>query len=112
YRDGTAAVAKSRNPDAIRQAEHGSRLNCIAPGPIPTAMTTNYDMAKFVRLNQPLQRQGMPIDVAYAALYLASEKSAQVTGLVLPVDGGTTVGNPANLMSEIAFMRRKAPAKD
>ena len=42
-----------------------------------------------IRVNQPLQRQGMPIDVAYAALYLASERSAQVTGLVLPVDRGT-----------------------
>src|SRR5262249_5011422 len=112
YRAAKAAVVQFSKSLAIDLAEHGIRVNCIAPGHIPTPMTTNYDMAQVVRLNQPLQRQGMPIDVAYAALYLASEKSAQVTGLVLPVDGGTTVGNPANLMSEIAFMRRKAPAKD
>jgi NAD(P)-dependent dehydrogenase (short-subunit alcohol dehydrogenase family) len=40
----------------------------------------------------PLGRLGDPIDVAYAAVYLASEESKWVTGIALPVDGGYTAG--------------------
>jgi NAD(P)-dependent dehydrogenase (short-subunit alcohol dehydrogenase family) len=47
-----------------------------------------------IRLNQPLQRHGSPLDVANAVLFLASERSAQITGIVMPVDGGTTAGPP------------------
>jgi NAD(P)-dependent dehydrogenase (short-subunit alcohol dehydrogenase family) len=93
YRASKAAVIHFSRSIAIDLAEHGIRVNCIAPGHIPTAITS-YDMARVIRANQPLQRQGMPIDVANAALYLASERSAQVTGIVLPVDGGTTAGPP------------------
>ena len=70
------------------------RVNCIAPAHIATAMT-KYDMGPVIESNQPLPRRGQPQDVAYAALYLASDWSAQVTGVVLPVDGGTAAGRPA-----------------
>ena len=43
---------------------------------------------------QPLQRHGAPRDVANAVLFLASDRAAQITGIVLPVDGGTTAGPP------------------
>jgi NAD(P)-dependent dehydrogenase (short-subunit alcohol dehydrogenase family) len=56
---------------------------------------TSYDLEPVLRRMQPLRRKGTPLDVANAALFLASERSAQVTGLVLPVDGGTSVGAPA-----------------
>ena len=46
------------------------------------------------RVMQPLDRAGSPEDCANAALYLASDRSAQVTGLVINVDGGTSVGRP------------------
>jgi NAD(P)-dependent dehydrogenase (short-subunit alcohol dehydrogenase family) len=110
YRASKAAVIQFSRSLAIDLAENGIRVNCIAPGHIPTGMTT-YDMAAVIRMNQPLQRQGMPIDVAYAALYLASERSAQVTGLVLPVDGGTTVGTPVSLPREIMAARAKPTAR-
>jgi NAD(P)-dependent dehydrogenase (short-subunit alcohol dehydrogenase family) len=93
YRASKAAVLHLSKCLAIDLAEHGIRVNCILPGHIPTGLTT-YDMSSVIRVNQPLQRQGMPIDVANAALYLASDRSAQVTGVVLPVDGGTTAGSP------------------
>ena len=109
YRASKAAVIHVTRCLAIDLSEHGIRVNCIAPGQIPTGMTT-YDMTQVIRMNQPLQRQGMPIDVAYAALYLASERSAQVTGLVLPVDGGTTVGNPVNVPKEFRTARPKPTA--
>jgi NAD(P)-dependent dehydrogenase (short-subunit alcohol dehydrogenase family) len=99
YRASKAAVVHITRCLAIDFAEHAIRVNCIAPGHIPTAMT-RYDMTRVIRANQPLQRQGMPIDVAYAALYLAGDRSAQVTGLVLPVDGGTTVGGPINALKD------------
>ena len=107
YRASKAAVIQFSRSIAIDLAEHGIRVNCIAPGHIPTVMTS-YDMAQVIRVNQPLQRRGMPSDVANAALYLASDRSAQVTGLVLPVDGGTTVGNPPTLMREIMSPRTRA----
>ena len=74
-----------------RPADHGIRVNCIAPGHIATGIT-NYDMGPVIRLTQPLQRHGSPDDVANAVLYLAGDRSAQVTGIVLPVDGGTVAG--------------------
>jgi len=100
YRAAKAAVIHVSKCTAIELAPHGIRVNCIAPGHIATEMTP-YDMTKVVRLTQPLQRQGTPRDVANAALYLASEQSAQLTGVVLPVDGGTTTGAPVTLMREI-----------
>ena len=40
----------------------------------------------------PLERLGTPEDVAYAALFLASDEAQWITGVALPVDGGYTVG--------------------
>jgi NAD(P)-dependent dehydrogenase (short-subunit alcohol dehydrogenase family) len=94
YRASKAGVVVFSRSLAIELGPHGVRVNCIAPGLIPTAMTT-YDMEGVIRAMQPLTRRGTPDDVANAALFLASERSAQVTGMVLPVDGGTSVGSPA-----------------
>jgi NAD(P)-dependent dehydrogenase (short-subunit alcohol dehydrogenase family) len=43
---------------------------------------------------QPLQRLAQPSDVADAVTFLASDRAAQITGVILPVDGGTTAGPP------------------
>jgi NAD(P)-dependent dehydrogenase (short-subunit alcohol dehydrogenase family) len=94
YRASKAGVILFSKSIAIDLGEYGVRVNCIAPGLIPTAIT-NYDQAAVRRMMQPLDRAGSPRDVANAALYLASERSAQVTGMVLPVDGGTSLGAPS-----------------
>jgi NAD(P)-dependent dehydrogenase (short-subunit alcohol dehydrogenase family) len=96
YRAAKAGVIHFTQSIARDLGEYGIRVNCIAPGHIPAGMTF-YDMSERIRRTQPLQRQGMPVDVANAALYLASDLSAQVTGLVLPVDGGTNLGGPINV---------------
>jgi NAD(P)-dependent dehydrogenase (short-subunit alcohol dehydrogenase family) len=100
YRASKAAVTHFSKSIAVELAPHGIRVNCIAPGHIATEMTP-YDMETVVRLTQPLQRRGSPADVANAVLFLASEQSAQITGIVLPVDGGTTAGTPPTLLKEI-----------
>lgn len=94
YRAAKAAVVHLSRSTAIDLAEHGIRVNCIAPAHIATAINAEYDQTRIVRAMQPLQRMGQPHDVAEAMLYLASDRSAQVTGVVLPVDGGTTAGPP------------------
>jgi NAD(P)-dependent dehydrogenase (short-subunit alcohol dehydrogenase family) len=101
YRASKAAVVHLTRCIAIDLAEHGIRVNCVAPAHIPTDLNASFDQTKIVRLMQPLQRIGSPTDVANAVIYLASDRSAQVTGIVLPVDGGTTAGPPMPKLAEV-----------
>jgi NAD(P)-dependent dehydrogenase (short-subunit alcohol dehydrogenase family) len=94
YRASKAAVVHLSQCIAIDLAQHGIRVNCIAPAHIATAINATYDQSSIVRAMQPLQRLGEPRDVAEAMLFLASDRSAQITGVVLPVDGGTSAGPP------------------
>ncbi|GMU78125.1 MAG: hypothetical protein AMXMBFR46_09200, partial [Acidimicrobiia bacterium] len=96
-RAAPAAVVLSSVPIAPPLADDGIRVNCIAPGHIATAITT-YDMGAIIRTTQPLQRHGTPEDVANAFVFLASDRAAQITGIVVPVDGGTVAGPPAGQM--------------
>jgi NAD(P)-dependent dehydrogenase (short-subunit alcohol dehydrogenase family) len=96
YRATKAAVIHASRTIAIEVAQYGIRVNCIVPGQIATAMNEgSYDLDRVMELTQPLPRAGRPDDVAEAALFLAGDRSAQITGVVLPVDGGTTTGPPA-----------------
>ena len=105
YRAAKAGVAHVSRCAAIELAERGIRVNVIAPGNIATAINVAFDTKSIVSKLQPLQRLGTPADVANAAVYLASERSAQVTGLVLPVDGGTTTGPPPLPTNEVRARR-------
>ena len=102
YRASKAAVIHLTKSFAIELARYGIRVNCIAPAHIPTAINTNYDVTAIIRAMQPLQRQGSPRDVAEAALFLASDRAAQITGIVMPVDGGTTAGPPPRPVQGLA----------
>ncbi|MDG2029133.1 MAG: SDR family oxidoreductase [Acidimicrobiales bacterium] len=95
YRATKAAVIHASKSIALDVAQYGIRVNCIVPGQIKTAMTT-YGMDSVMKFTQPLPRPGQAEDVADAAVFLASDRAAQVTGIVLPVDGGTTAGPPAS----------------
>jgi NAD(P)-dependent dehydrogenase (short-subunit alcohol dehydrogenase family) len=110
YRAAKAAVIHFSRCAAIELAELGLRVNVIAPGNIATQINAAFDTESIVGRIQPLKRLGSPTDIAHAAVYLASERSAQVTGLVLPVDGGTTVGQPP-LPTE-SVMRSSSAAKE
>jgi NAD(P)-dependent dehydrogenase (short-subunit alcohol dehydrogenase family) len=101
YRASKAAVIHVTRSIAIELARFDIRVNCIAPAHIPTAINTTYDQTAIIRAMQPLQRQGSPRDVAEAALFLASDRAAQITGIVLPVDGGTTAGSPPRAIKDL-----------
>ena len=95
YRATKAAVIHISRSIALDLAQYNIRVNCLVPGQIQTAMTT-YDMDSVMRFTQALPRKGQAEDVADAAVFLASDRAAQITGVVLPVDGGTTAGPPAS----------------
>ncbi len=71
-------------------ASRGITANCIAPGFIKTAMTDVLNDKQKGEISNmiPAQRFGAPIDVAAAALYLASDEGGYVTGQTLHVNGG------------------------
>jgi NAD(P)-dependent dehydrogenase (short-subunit alcohol dehydrogenase family) len=101
YRAAKAGVIHFSRSAAVEVAELGVRVNVIAPGNISTDINASFDTPSIVRRIQPLQRLGGTRDIANAAVYLASERSAQVTGTVMPVDGGTTAGPPPMNFDEI-----------
>lgn len=100
YRATKAAVIHATRSIALDVAQYGIRVCCLVPGQIRTAMTT-YDMDRVRSLTQPLPREGQADDVADAAVFLASDRAAHITGIVLPVDGGTTAGPPATQLKHL-----------
>lgn len=97
YAASKAAVEGMTRTLAVEWSPYGVRVNCIAPGFIVTAMSSRAfenDPARKERVlaRTPLGRLGEPLDVANAALFLASGQSKYVTGIVLPVDGGNSIG--------------------
>ena len=79
---------------ALDAAAHNVRVNCIAPGLVDTPATHDWivgvDAAEVKGI--PLGRAGTAREIAQAALFLCSDRSHYITGVVLPVDGGMTVG--------------------
>jgi len=120
YRASKAAVANFSASIAIDLAEYNIRVNTIVPGHIRTEMASfaepGMDAATADRLekallpvwqsNQPLKRQGRPIDVANAAMFLGSDRSVYVTGTTVTVDGGVNAGDPVNHIQK--FMDTRA----
>ncbi len=108
YRVAKAGIIHFTRCVALELAEHGIRVNAVAPANIATAINAQFDMARTVEMTQPLQEQVTVEDAAEAVLFLASDRSSKITGTVLPVDGGTSVGIPVARMTEI--MTPRAPS--
>jgi gluconate 5-dehydrogenase len=82
---------------ATELSPHGVRVNAIAPGWIETAMSRRALDGDPTRKNKilsrtPMAKLGVPDDIGWAAVYLTSPAAAFVTGVILPVDGGISVG--------------------
>ncbi|WP_413377235.1 SDR family NAD(P)-dependent oxidoreductase [Alkalihalobacillus sp. 1P02AB] len=92
YSASKGAVRAISKAAATTFGIHGVRVNALFPGIIETPMTQSLSTSKELlgHLIQatPLQRLGKPLDIANAALFLASDDSAYITGAELVIDGG------------------------
>jgi NAD(P)-dependent dehydrogenase (short-subunit alcohol dehydrogenase family) len=81
---------------AMDHAKDKIRVNCICPGPTRTPMVDTSTPEKLARYTTrvPLGRIGEPEDVAYAALYLASDEASFITAAIVPVDAGMRLTGP------------------
>lgn len=80
---------------AAEGAPHGIRANAISPGFVTTPATdatVDSELGEFVMNIHLIKRAGTPEDIAYLALYLASDESSWVTGQNFSIDGGVTAG--------------------
>jgi len=120
YRASKAALIQFTKSVAIDLGRYGVRVNCLVPGHIRTPMSSFQQGASeetVARLegainaiylsNQVLKRRGEPEDCAYAALFLCSPRAVHMTGVVLPVEGGVTAGDPVNHLADIVAARRE-----
>jgi NAD(P)-dependent dehydrogenase (short-subunit alcohol dehydrogenase family) len=97
---------------ALEWGPAGIRINSIAPGPIADTegfrrLIPNERVAEQARQSVPLQRFGSVADIGQAAMFLASDTAAYISGIVLPVDGGWSVAGA----SAAALAMARAPAQ-
>jgi NAD(P)-dependent dehydrogenase (short-subunit alcohol dehydrogenase family) len=92
-----AAVNQATVALAMQYARHGIRANCIMPGMIDTPLIYNQISGEYASLEEmvaarseavPMGRMGSAWDIANAAVFLASDEAAFITGVCMPVDGG------------------------
>jgi NAD(P)-dependent dehydrogenase (short-subunit alcohol dehydrogenase family) len=105
YGAAKAAVIHFTKCVAMELGESGVRVNSISPGAIATgifgkalgltteaAEKTSATMREIYKTAQPIQRAGIPDDIAHAAVFLASDESSFINGHDLVIDGGITGG--------------------
>lgn len=85
---------------ALEVAHRGVTVNCIAPGLIETPMTTNFvtglaDKGIPIGKRIPAGRIGKPEEVGALVAYLLSGEAAYITGAVVTIDGGRSLGDPS-----------------
>ena len=95
YSATKGAVSALSRSLAVEYAPYGIRVNALCPGYVETALIGRYMakpmIAKALLTQTPLRRFGTPQDIANAALFLASDEAAYITGAGLHVDGGMNV---------------------
>ncbi len=98
YSAAKAAVINLSRSVALEAAKDRIRVNCICPGGIVTPLICSRmprgqsTAEQFMGMLQPWPRAGTGDDIAYMALFLASDESTFVTGAAMVVDGGFTAG--------------------
>jgi 2-deoxy-D-gluconate 3-dehydrogenase len=116
YASAKAGILGLSRALAVELAPHGIRSNAILPGWIETAMTARPlggEIGYEVHRKTPAGRFGTPGDLVGAAIYLASDASAFVTGIELPVDGGYRVSErPRGVLLDNPAPQAFTSAKD
>lgn len=97
YSASKGAIEAMTRAMAVELAPMGIRVNCVAPGFIKTKMSAKALDSDPERKNKVLSRTpmgilGEPSDIGDAVFYFATSESKFVTGTVLPVDGGNSIG--------------------
>lgn len=97
YTAAKTAIEGMTKAMAVELSPEGIRVNCVAPGFIATnmsakALDNDPQRKQKVLARTPMGKLGDPDDVAGAILYLASDAAKYVTGVILPVDGGNSIG--------------------
>lgn len=97
YSASKTAIEGMTRAMAVELSPQGIRVNCIAPGFIysdmtATALDSDPDRKQRVFARTPMGIMGQPEDIGEAALFLANEQAKFITGVVLPVDGGNSIG--------------------
>jgi NAD(P)-dependent dehydrogenase (short-subunit alcohol dehydrogenase family) len=95
YVAGKAAIIGLTNVAALDYADHGIRVNVVAPGPILThhLERAGAEAQRLAGESVPMGRIGTTREVADVVLWLCSDESSFVTGATVPVDGGQLAGN-------------------
>lgn len=97
YTASKSAIEGMTRAMAVELSPKGIRINCIAPGFIATDMSAKALNNDPERKNKALGRTpmgelGQPSDIGDAAVFFATDSSKYITGTVLPVDGGNSIG--------------------
>jgi len=97
YSASKSAIQGMTHSLASELSPNGLRVNTIAPGFIETdmsrkALEADPDRKERVLRRTPLGKLGLPQDIGFSAVFLASEAARYITGATLPVDGGNSVG--------------------
>jgi len=113
YVAGKAGIIGLTKVAALDYADHGVRVNVLAPGPILThhLEAAGPEAQRLAGLSTPMRRTGTPAEVAAAVVWLCSPGSTYITGTVLPVDGGQSAGfKPPQMYRPGQPMRAEQPA--
>jgi NAD(P)-dependent dehydrogenase (short-subunit alcohol dehydrogenase family) len=95
YVAGKAGIIGLTKVAALDYADQGIRVNVVAPGPILTyhLEAAGPQAQRGAAMSTPMRRVGTAAEVAQAVLWLCSDQSSFITGIVMPIDGGQAAGN-------------------
>ncbi|WP_228852154.1 SDR family NAD(P)-dependent oxidoreductase [Aegicerativicinus sediminis] len=97
YSASKGAIESMTRAMAVEVAQYNIRVNCVAPGFIKTdmsskALSDDPDRMNRVMMRTPMGKLGLPEDIAETVYYFSSPAAKFVTGTILPVDGGNSIG--------------------